>query len=233
MRRKSDDFPPTALNRKTSEIVRHNINKLFRRVLWFKNPELTNNDILHAFVSPELRDIALKAHQHFQVWSPRFSYTAPCGLTVRVEVSEPNFAYPKDIGRRTYDNASSQRIAEWAQWRLDIGLQWGMVEAVFDELNDRCPSPREVRFFWQPIVLLLGDHELAEKLRSIKAPEVLPPLPRELIRACEDTATTIAGACMLPDRDKTPEWPVFLDKEWPHPNTLQLPWNPHGMVSLK
>ena len=96
------------------------------------------------------------------------------------------------------------------KWRVKVGIDWCLVSAVFTELNRRCATPAQLRYFWPSIVGLLAlceDEKVrakAEKLRAYKPPSGIPFVEKPLVEACKTASTTVARGLLYPEPEGTP-----------------------------
>lgn len=93
------------------------------------------------------------------------------------------------------------KLAEWVIERGEIGFGIARVKAVLNYLDINCSTPNEVRFIWPTLLALCSrDDELAnfaDKLREVRPPKSMPPLPPEVRAGVRASAGTIASAMLL------------------------------------
>lgn len=229
--RKTDKFG--CLYRPQYENVCTAIERLRDRYLQILDDvQFTPQEIMDIYVHANWQEKARFAYKHFKCEMPLamdFKLSLPGGtFTAEIRSTEFKWAAQKDFKRTgqnmQYKSEATDKMARWCYARMELGIKWGMVDAVFRELAYRCRTPYEVRYFW-PAVLgllnLMGD-PYGEKLR---VPRGVPDytLPRELRDAAYEAQVLVSGTLIMPEPKSNLSWPVRLGLEHNYPRP-DLPW---------
>ncbi|WP_020095725.1 hypothetical protein [Methylobacterium sp. 285MFTsu5.1] len=139
------------------------------------------------------------------------------GAQVNVEVElavsreNPGFPFPTYVGQEVYGDPEGEprkKLASWVKWRVKVGRDWCFANQVFYELNRRCSTPAQVRYFWPSIVGLLALSEddkvrgKADKLRAYKPPAGIPRVEKPLAEACRSASAIIAKGLLYPETEE-------------------------------
>ena len=233
--RKTDKFG--CLYRPQYENVEEAIRKLRDRYLQILDDiEFTPQEIMDIYVHADWQEHAKFAYTHFQCEPPfgmdfKMLVANPSGAsgTFTAEIKSDQFKWARQRGFKShgsntqYVTDAHAKMVKWCTARMELGVKWGMVDAVFKELCYRCRTPYELRYFW-PAVLgllnLMGD-EYGEKLR---VPRGTPDytLPRELRDAAYEAQVLVAGTLIMPE-PKPDKRVVRLGLEFNYPRP-DFPW---------
>ena len=229
--RKTDKFG--CLYRPQYENVCNAIEKLRDRYLQILDDiEFTPQEIMDIYVHADWQEKARFAHTHFEASAPimmDFIVALPDGKFT-AEIRSDELKWAKQRGFRSsgsntqYKTDAHAKMTKWCEARMELGIKWGMVDAVFKELAYRCRTPYEVRYFWPAVLGLLnltGD-PYGEKLR---VPRGVPDytLPRELRDAAYEAQTLVSGTLIMPEPKRAATKPVRLSLEYNYPRP-DLPW---------
>ena len=127
---------------------------------------------------------------------------------------------PRYIDGGPVEGAPPELVAKLDKWcvkRLALGVEIGLVMAVFDDLNWRCASAPAVAFFVPSVVSMIGLIEgdesarlFQDKLTNAKLPN-LPSLPAPLRETCRTIGPTVARALLLEKKyEETPDGGVQM-----------------------
>jgi hypothetical protein len=236
-----------ALSDARHSVMHATIRELFELSIYYKTCGLTSQQMLDMFVVPEDRDLCRRGAELFRVY-PGGNIIAPWdvgGEKVKLcftiqgsgKGSDP-FLIPRYAGSYRYDEdpETVAKITAWATWRLQMAYEWSLVQAVFQELYERCKTPTQMRAFWEPTVTLHAENESMElttdEIREWKPTRNLPKLPRELRACIRQTETTVARALLLPKKSEgpTPSDPqVSLKLE--HYEVKKKPWSTYETLA--
>lgn len=208
--------------------VEANIRKLFGRVLAYHcEPELTPNDVFDLFVPKHLQQLALDATRHLELTpSYRFEFEIDGLGSFNLRCPGLPFFYPGD--RPPVEGTPAWRkLMAWADKRLALGKEWARVREVFFDLKTMCTRKDYVRYYWPPIVTLLGNSPTAEQLRVWKPCSNPTRLPNELRRACLETMQAVTLATLLPAEKPEPKSPVEINLV--HMPDVELGWSRYGV----
>jgi hypothetical protein len=204
-----------AFSPRRTGMVQENIKALFDRSLKFKRSGLSHQDLLELFVEPEHRKMVVEVVKICGVGGDCHFSAKVKGAALWINTTTtddaPGFAAPEYMGKRIFEKGEArERLLAWVNWRVTLGHDWGLVLATFNQLQEQCDTAQTLRFFWPPVVALLGMSEdlagAADKIGNYKTPSNIPRLHPALLEACRSTAGTIARAMLLPDPSKvTPE----------------------------
>ena len=205
--RKTDKFG--CLYRPQYENVEFAIKRLRDRYLQILDDvEFTPQEIMDIYVDAEWQEKARFAFQHFQCQNPtRMDYVLPMpGGKFTAEIASNEFKWAAQRGFKSsglnnqYQCEARDKMTNWCLKRMGIGIQWGMVDAVFKELCYRCRTPYELRYFWPAVLGLLNlmNDEYGEKLRI---PRSVPDytLPKPLRDAAYEAQVLVAGTLIMPE----------------------------------
>jgi hypothetical protein len=213
-----------AFNDKQTASVQSVISKLYSRAVAHKACTLTHEDMKHLLVRPEHFKAVDEARELFGNSSGEtVDIKAPdphskggelvIGVELAVTRDEPGFPFPTYVGQQLFGDADSEarkKLDAWIKWRTRVGREWCLANAVFQELNRRCNTPAQMRYFWSSIVgiLTLCDDEKvrakADKLRAYKAPSGIPRVEKELAEACRGASAIISKGLLYPEPEGTP-----------------------------
>jgi hypothetical protein len=228
--RKTDKFG--CFYRPQYENVTLAIEKLRDRYLQILDDiEFTPQEIMDIYVHADWQEKARFAYTHFQCQTPSmmdFILALPDGKFT-AEIRSDQFKWAAQKGFKStgqnmqYKSEATDKMAKWCTARMELGIKWGMVDAVFRELAYRCRTPYEVRYFWPavlPLLNMMGD-KYGEKLR---VPRGVPDytLPRELRDAAYEAQVLVSGTLIMPE-PKQVSRTVRLSLEYNYPRPT-LPW---------
>jgi hypothetical protein len=223
------------------------IARLYGRAIAHKPCTLTHDDVKELLVRPEHYQAVEDARELFGNSSGEYAEvkvddpfakgnSSLVQVQLRVSRDNPGFPFPTYVGREVYgdpEGPARKALATWVKWRAKVGRDWCLANNVFSELNRRCSTPAQVRYFWPSIVglLALSDDEKvrakADKLRAYKAPSGIPPVEKAFVEACKSASAIIAKGLLYPEVEGTPEamsGPVVLGL--PSFVTPERPWDP-------
>jgi len=206
-----------------ADAIQNGIKILRDRAINWNRPGLTAIDMLRIFVPPDIQRLAVEAFQLLDVSGQTYIlYTSETtGLSISIEFNKPEFASlsRETIGRGFINDCPERaKLDEWVTWRLNRGMEWGTVQAVWLGLQKACHREgsnqlKTVRYLWPTVMTLLeagGCKEDADKLRKARPPEWVPHLPQELRAAMKVTAGVVAGTLLLPDEHRKVPLPVHV-----------------------
>lgn len=224
-----------AFKRGQHDLIERNIQALAERYCGLQKLELNGSDLLEMFIEPEMREPAKEAYKRFSV-NTLSTVNCPFSLSphehgvVHLTPRSPlKWARPAEFNHAKpfYVNSGAsgyRRLLEWAEWRVEAGLKWGLVMAVYNHLCAACADPKTLRYLWPAVVPLLGHDEMADKLRVPKAPSFIPTMSMELRTAIADTNALVAGTLMVPKPKHTDDLPVDVRLEVSN-HTAKRPWD--------
>lgn len=228
--RKTDKFG--CFYRPQFENVEFAIRRLRDRYLQILDDiEFTPQEIMDIYVHADWQDKATFAYTHFQCQNPTrmdFKLALPTGMFT-AEISSNEFKWAaqrgfKSTGSNTqYVTDAHAKMVKWCTARMEVGIKWGMVDAVFKELCYRCRTPYELRYFWPAVLGLLNlmNDEYGEKLRI---PRNVPDytLPKPLRDAAYEAQVLVSGTLIMPEpRPDKRVVRLGLEYNYPRPD---LPW---------
>jgi hypothetical protein len=237
-----------ALSDKREQLLYGVIDDLAKRVINATvTPKVTHAHLLDLFVKPEDHDAVKKARKLFRhtaggeflVQTP-FKLEGVGDFTLRIKSSEAKnkkpFMHPYYMGSELYateEHEGYQAMMAWLKARYEVGRQWGMVRAVLQDLNAKCTTSAQMRFFWPGIATLAGKHpdlqDFADRLRDANTPSSIPKIHPTLREACKTTMQTLTmGALLSKDlKEREPE-PVELEISQRPP--IKRPWGGTGTM---
>ena len=106
------------------------------------------------------------------------------------------------------------RICSWTKDRYELGLEFGRVKRVLEQLNKRLRTPEQVRYYLPAIRTLCKEHpslqDFANEIAEVKCARP-PPLPVELRDACRVVAATITASSLIETTERIQKhYPVQL-----------------------
>lgn len=194
------------------EVVKGIIKKLFNRALqWHCQNDITRDELEEFLVPAQYRQLARDAVAILE-HSPsrRFYIPSETGPEIQIVAEGLNWEFPARKKHTHPKCAAWGKLQDWTERRVELGKQWGLVREVFSELNERCTRKDYLRFYWPPIVTLLGNTKTAEALAEWKPCSNPTPIPVGLRLACKETMNTIAMAALLPDHPPEEVGPIVL-----------------------
>lgn len=238
-----------AFSEKQSASVRAVIARLYGRAIAHKPCTLTHNDVKELLVRPEHYQAVVDARELFGNSSGEYARLkiddpfvkgeeALVTLQLRVSRDNPGFPFPRYVGQEVYgdpEGPARKALATWVKWRAKVGREWSLASHVFSELDRRCSTPAQVRYFWPSIVglLALSDDEnvrtKADKLRAYRAPSGIPHVEKPFVEACKSASAIIAKGLLYPEVEGPPacqSGAVVLDLV--HFTTMERPWQPEA-----
>jgi hypothetical protein len=193
--------------------MRSLIAKVSTQIRTHGKPNLTVEEMVTAFWPEELREQSVEVTKLFNAsWDNALVLRMPTRSPVKALrfqfVGHPAPAVPKEPLRLSKaDPVVANKINDWAEHEVSTAQNYGLVTRVLEELNNRCTSAAQVRFFWPAIIQLLdhveGDDQpalkaraLAAKLRMAKPPARLPSLPVGLREVLQQTGGYVTGGLL-------------------------------------
>lgn len=172
---------------------------LFNRVTSFFECSLTHTEVEEMVVRPEHLALLREANQIVNPDNKTMFHNVAVGIPmasvetpVRVHLNSKNgfsFLLPSYADTRPAfvpsPSETLSRIQKWLAHRIEVGIEWGRVEDVFDYLNNVCETPQQMRFYFPGLVTLMvnsGDDptiKLGNKLRTARTPTNFISLNRE------------------------------------------------------
>jgi hypothetical protein len=208
-------------------------------------PEVTEDDVFQIIVPEGYRTLAREAHTVLKVSGRSSVYTRTNVDGRRVDINfgftgyshQFKWVFPHSDNELRSDIESNAPfmatvLKNWASKRMALENKWHLHWRALSDLNDKCETPAQVRFFTPAIITFLemaGSEDSAEKVRNFKVPRNLPslsPAHREQLKLLtHDTAK----ALLTPDgktdiRDQSRRVRAYIDG-WTKPIP---PW--HGWV---
>lgn len=201
-------FPAAKMNHINTSIA-----FLFKRVTHHVKYDLTHEDILNAFVPPNLHEISRTVSKEFDLGyrSNIITVQLNSGRLDLAVIPRPHtsIALPRTRESPSPDHPVMQKLASYLESYTQVSRQFSLVGRVVEELDSVCTSAQQVRSVWPSILVLLEQnaHEemtkYVEKLRAGGSPK-MPPRPDWLRMATRETALTIASAQLAPDVEQLP-----------------------------
>jgi hypothetical protein len=194
---------------------RRNIHSMYSQHERFEQCTLTHDDVMELFVEPQDR-LALRNASHlFHIENlpARAEFTeitphklAQSAVTYKVTLTgHRDFGLPK-YARSIQPHANAelvQRLLGTANAKLQLSMEYKLVEQTLEALNEVCNTPGQMAFFWPSIFVIMeqpwGRADFSAKLREDlrKTPKKIPGMSPELRQACQETALTLAAYQML------------------------------------
>jgi hypothetical protein len=222
---------------------RRNIHSMYSQHARFEQCTLTHDDVMELFVEPSDRKALQDAARlyHIESLPSRAEFTevtphklAQTAVTYKVNLTgRREYGFPK-YALRIQQHASKElqdKLFEMAHSKLQLSMEYKLVEKTLDILNEVCSTPGQVAFFWPSIFVIMeqpwGRADFSAKLREDlrKRPKKIPGMFPELRHACQETALTLAGYQML--------GPPPADTETVHLNFTAVPVStPLGTVRV-
>ena len=182
--------------------------KLLRRMLSIYEIEINPREVVDAVVPSEEREIlnqARKLGMRPEVYHSNVAFEYR-GNRIRIDCSTcdplPKYAVTKDQTLLP-EYPFADKLKSWADDIIDVQTRFSLGEHVLNLLNDKCASPKQVRYFLPGIVTLLklgGADGMAAKLSAASVVRNPPALPSGSRQAIMDYNALIAQASLLPDR---------------------------------
>lgn len=208
--------------------MRSSITRLSSRIINSHRTDITSDELLELYTKPEDREILTRVFDLVNLdndsrqWSHPYkvreqSIAGPDGApvvkgTVQLSIfidfakGDRKWLTPKYATRGPVDGANPGILAKLDKWvtkRIALGVECGMVMAVFDELIFRCKSMAAMKFYMPSVLdfldMMEGDTraaDLRDKLSTAKVPDlpVLPPALREIL---PNISATVARARLM------------------------------------
>jgi hypothetical protein len=206
----------SAISRKHMTVLRQGITLLRERHLSLHNLGFTHAEFLELFAPPEHWEILNTASEVASVDADGGNHWAtfdhkdliePVGTRVvgiRFTVCPVGGRAPLLPRNRNVLHVSApltQKITSWVTERVKLGYDYALATALLEWMNDKCDSPKQIRYLWPSLVALcaLSDEtkDLGHKLRDTKPPQSLPAMPIEVRDACRETSRSIAIASLI------------------------------------
>lgn len=98
------------------------------------------------------------------------------------------------------------KTVAWIDRRYNLGVEFGRLKAVFEQLNGELSSAQQLVFYFEGLTTLLemspdeAHKDQAHRLREAKIPGKLPSIAPELRTAARD-ATKLVARCLLFPKD--------------------------------
>lgn len=145
------------------------------------------------------------------VYSSSISFRHDTVNKITIDCNNVGFPLPKSVAEEDHTLDSnwsfSEKLTEWGDRMAATYFDFELGEEVLQMLQDRCTSPKQVRYVLPGIVTLCsiaGQDELANKLAvsgALRDPPTLPPGSRQAVM---DYNALIAKASLLPERTTEP-----------------------------
>jgi hypothetical protein len=168
-----------------------------------EEPQVTNNDLLLMFVKPEHRhtvteimEIARCPHVTSYFEHPMREHGA--GITFYQRDPEL-FIIPKYAGEFWTGERPElmDKIVEWVGQTKELGTQITLAKHAIEELNEKCKTPQQMRFFLDSFNVLTGMN------LEFKVPRDIPSLHPELKRVLREVDVLVAKALLVKEEAKT------------------------------
>ena len=206
----------TAFSRGRAHQIRTVISRLGSRIVNSHRSDMTSDELFELYTKEQDRPILTKVFDLVQLGSDQRSWShdykvakGTVNVTIYVDHSkgDKKWLVPKYAEKGPVEGANPEILAKfdkWVQKRIALGIECGMVTAVFEELNWRCASPAAVKFYMPAVIDCIdmieddqGARELREKLDTTKKVPPLPSLPPAMSEVLASVSATVARARLM------------------------------------
>lgn len=195
--------------------LRRNIHSMYTQHAAFEQCTLTHDDLKELFVNPQDYAAVEAAARLYGVdkLNSRAEFTeltphrlADAAVTYRVTMRGiRRWALPTYANHilPSANEALKEKLFDTALNKLQLSIEYGLVEKTLETLNTVCATPGQVAFFWPSIFIIANQpwarNDFSSKLHADlqKKPKTIPGVSPGLRQACQETALTLAAYQML------------------------------------
>jgi hypothetical protein len=166
-----------------------------------EEPQVTNNDLLLMFVKPEHRHTVTEIMEIARCDGASYFEHAlrEHGAEITFYHKPESFIIPKYAGEFWTGERPElmDKIVEWVGQTKELGTQITLAKHAIEELNEKCKTPQQMRFFLDSFNVLTGMN------LEFKVPRDIPSLHPELKRVLREVDVMVAKALLVKEEAKT------------------------------